>query len=206
MVSLSPTATRRLTGRRRVEILGAFGAGKSTIAASLARRSYVVLAEQHEQNIYWGKADATEITGYLAYDLGFLLQHAYLAASHAVTRPQNVGICDWSFVSDRLWASMRLDEDLSLYDAIHARIQERLGAPLGYLYLRQPTSVVVHRLLSRGREPEAALVQHVEAAVLRLETLVSSLPSAMVMPIDDNTSTGSIDAQIGKWIEESTCA
>jgi deoxyadenosine/deoxycytidine kinase len=185
MVTLAPPAKPEQSLGRRIEILGVFGSGKTTLARNLVTNSEHLLAEQHEQNPFWGAEKSNQTLGYLPYDLSFLMQHAQLVTSVSA---EEILFCDWSFESDRTWASMRLEHDFSAYDAVHQIIQQRLPSPIGYLYLKQPADVIVKRLELRGREPEKSLVEYVVAAMEQLEILVCSLPSSHVLEVTDDTS------------------
>lgn len=168
---------------KRVEILGVFGAGKTTLAKRIAASNSHHLAEDHDANPYWGLQKALQVTGYLPYDLNFLTQHAFLAA----TAPDDgISVCDWSFSTDRLWASMRLEKtELSAYDAAHEAIMSRLGPPFLYLYLRQPPEVIRCRLASRARQSEESFREHVNTAYVRLEELIAVLPVGLLRIVDD---------------------
>lgn len=199
VVTLSPIPSTTPTIRPRVEILGVFGSGKTTLAVRLADGVAEILAERHEQNPFWGNPKVINVTGYLAYDLSFLLQHAHLAAAPAAAEATEFGICDWALASDRLWASMRLGDDLAIYEAVYQTLLERIGPPIGHLYLRQPSSLIMSRLHGRGREPEAKLAEYVEAAVNRLDDLVGTLPGERVLTVDDDPDPGTFRAAIGRW-------
>ena len=67
MVTLS-TPTPVSPTLKRIEILGVFGAGKSTLATRIAESSKHHLAEDHEANPYWGLQRTLQVTGYLPYD------------------------------------------------------------------------------------------------------------------------------------------
>src|SRR5947209_101410 len=112
VVSLQPAKKRR-RARPRVEILGVFGSGKTTLAARLCAAVGTPLPEDHRLNPFWGQEDPIEIAGGLGYELFFLLQHGRLAAEPWNSEPLALGLCDWSFA-----ASMRLKRELEVYDAV----------------------------------------------------------------------------------------
>lgn len=204
MVTLVPTPTNVHTQQRRVEILGVFGAGKTTLAKRLALDEVKVLAERHDQNPFWGDSFVNERLGYLAYDLAFLLQHVHLAATLVSPGPEDVFICDWSLASDWLWASMRLGSDLMPYEGVHRVLLDRLGPPIGYLYLRQPAEVILERLLKRGREPEAGFVDYIASVVTRLDEFVRSLPADRVVTAGDDAQPEELQAWVKRWREMRT--
>lgn len=198
MVTLAPQATPELITGRRIEILGVFGSGKTTLAKKLVAESeepQPLLAEQHEQNPFWGAERQNQILGYLAYDLSFLMQHAHLVAS---INSQEIHFCDWSFRSDRVWASMRLDQEFSIYDAVHKAIQQRLPSPLGYLYLKQPVELIARRLGLRGRAAERSFLDYVKAAAEQLDEFARTLPSDQIMEVTDDVSL----SEICTWLEK----
>lgn len=196
MVTLAPKATPEHLSGRRIEILGVFGSGKTTLARRLTTDLQLLLAEQHEQNPFWGAERPNQILGYLAYDLSFLMQHAHLVAGATA---EEIYFCDWSFKSDRIWASMRLDRDFSAYDAVYQIIQKRLPLPLGYLYLKQPAEVIVERLGIRGRVPEQSFIDYVQTAVEEMDKLICTIPTAEVLEVGDDTQLDEILA----WLEKS---
>lgn len=183
MVTLTTPALARWHTHRRVEILGVFGSGKTTLARQIAESDAHHLAENHAANPYWGRQDTVQVIGYLPYDLTFLTQHAFLVA----TAPEDgVAVCDWSFNTDRLWASMRLGrEELASYEAAYAAILARLGPPALYLYLRQPPEVIRYRLAKRARQSEEAFREHVDSAYVRIEQLVAGLPATQLHVVGD---------------------
>jgi deoxyadenosine/deoxycytidine kinase len=198
MVTLAPQATPELITGRRIEILGVFGSGKTTLAKKLVAESeepQPLLAEQHEQNPFWGAERQNQILGYLAYDLSFLMQHAHLVASIS---SQGIHFCDWSFRSDRVWASMRLDQEFSVYDAVYKAIQQRLPSPLGYLYLKQPVELIATRLGLRGRAAERSFLDYVKAAAEQLDEFARTLPSDQIMEVTDDVSL----SEICTWLEK----
>lgn len=182
----------------RVEILGLFGSGKTTLAKRLTRRGCTHLAEDHALNPFWGDDRILSISGQLPYDLSFLLQHWHAAARRPLDA-ESVGICDWSFVTDRLWASMRDEGDMDVYDAAHRRCLKRMGDPIGYLYLRHSIDVVASRLAKRGREVEAPLLQTLSEAFAQLERIADSFRPSSVIVCDDFFSADDLDRAIEGW-------
>ena len=196
MVTLAPALKIPLAPKPRVEILGVFGSGKTTLGHRLAGEGRLLLAEDHEQNPFWGSEQVNLALGYLAYDLAFLLQHARLVANAPTV---GLLVCDWSLASDRLWASMRLGGDLAAYESVHSAINSRVGEPEGYLYLRQPVDEIVSRLGRRGRLPEAAFLAHVRTAAEQLEEFVDALPAKKVLAVGDAVEF----EQVSAWLRQS---
>lgn len=203
MITLAAPPCRARALTPRVEILGAFGSGKTTLAQQLAiHAQFRLLPEDHSKNPFWGHSRAIEATGYLPYDLSFLIDHVHLATALQPEPAGTVGICDWSFATDRLWASMRLGVDLPAYDNVHSILLDRVGPPIGYLYLRQPAHVVVERVRLRGRGQEAAFAEYVTAATASVEELAMTLPLPQVQIVGDDDISLALD-RIRNWLRES---
>ncbi len=203
MVTLAPQPTKWSAPNRRIEILGVFGAGKTTLAKRLMSIESRILAERHELNCFWGNDQANGALGYLAYDLSFLLQHVHLLATSIATGLEDFVVCDWSLASDRLWASMRLETDLAAYEAVHRAVLAKVGPPIGYLYLQQPVGVIVQRLAARGRQPEASFVGEVAAAVAKLDEVVRSLPADRFVTVGDDARPDELLEWVTHWREAS---
>jgi deoxyadenosine/deoxycytidine kinase len=178
--------------QQRIEVLGVFGSGKTTLAKKLAHGQFSPALEDHEKNPFWADTLVNQAVGYLPYDLSFLVQHANLALSIASATDTTL-LCDWSFASDRLWASMRLGAEFSVYDAAYQSILRHLSPTVGYLYLRQPVDVIVERIRSRGRNTETSFLNAVPKAVAALEQLARELPRDRVFVVSDNTQTRELE-------------
>lgn len=186
MVSLAPTSISVHGRTPRIEILGVFGSGKSTLAATLASTSSLeCLPEDHSKNPFWGQANAIRRAGQLPYDLSFMIQHAYLAAS-SLRSGSSAGICDWSFATDRLWASMRLEHDIAIYSAAQDAVLERVGAACGYLYLKQPAELIMERIRGRGRVQESEFHNFIERAVSAVDLIANQLPKDKLQIVGDD--------------------
>ena len=188
MVSLAPSSIVEHGRIPRIEILGVFGSGKSTLAAKLATTSTLQhLPEDHSKNLSWGRAEAIERAGHLPYDLSFMIQYAYLAAD-GLREGATTVICDWSFATDRLWASMRLGHDSQIYDAVQDAILDRVAAAHGYLYLKQSINLIIERISVRDRAPESVFNRFVEKAVLAVDSLADQIPEHQLqVVVDDDT-------------------
>ena len=197
--SLPPS---RLGSYPRIEILGVFGSGKTTLARQLADNQGSLLLEQHEHNIYWQSPNANAVAGFLAYELSFLLQHHYLAASQLASTDASVGICDWSFESDQLWACMRLSkEDLHIYESVHRKLVGSLEPPIAYVYLCPSIETITARLKLRNRAGEKFEISELTQAAKSLEEMVHALPSAKVIRMDDEINIVDVQSQFQFWLK-----
>jgi deoxyadenosine/deoxycytidine kinase len=205
MVTLLRHPQRQAMLCSRIEILGVFGSGKTTLAQHLSNGRESLMLERHEHNVYWNTPGANAATGFLAYDLSFLLQHHYLAASCPSASYNGVALCDWSFASDDLWASMRLnDDDLDAYRTVHGALLKSVGPPLGYIHLRPPERTIAERLRLRNRAGENISTAEISDAADRLDELVQQLPSAKVMRVGDDADLVNIRNLFEHWLRGRT--
>lgn len=185
----------------RIEILGVPGSGKTTLARKLVTEGSKVLAEDHLANPFWSDEATNREIGFLAYDLTFLMQHIQLCTNMSPTTQNYFAICDWSFVSDRLWASTRLADDLCTYESVFTALVGRVPPPIGYLYLRQSVDTLVKRVSARGREPELKNLHAIPKAASSLEEVVSNLDPQQVFEVDDATEPEQLREYITRWTE-----
>ena len=142
----------------RFEILGVFGSGKTTLAKLVAENiNYFPKLEDHLLNPYWGQQALLESGGNLAYDLSFLIQHLHLVQS-SMHSTESCIICDWSFETDDLWASLRLDPDeLTSYRTTRSLLLRSVPSATGYIYLDIDPEEIYRRMQKRGRKPEISI-------------------------------------------------
>lgn len=183
----------------RFEILGVFGSGKTTIANSLSSSSSLVsMLEDHTLNPYWGKNKLLESGGSLAYDISFLVQHLHLIQCGMLEFPDRALICDWSFQTDQLWASLRLSgEKLTAYSGVFESFIGSLPRPRGYLYLSVDPFEIYDRIQKRGRTPELN-IDHatIKSAHEMVKRKVESLPREDVYVVGESVDSNDIMAFI----------
>jgi deoxyadenosine/deoxycytidine kinase len=202
MVKLSINSDFSVLESPRVELLGLFGAGKTTLARSLLNFNQVSLFEDHNRVHMWGNNSLNKKIGFLPYDVAFLLHHFEISTMNTTDGVTGLAICDWSFSSDLLWASLRLGSDFNTYQTLHSKLTSRVSKPLGYIYLRYPVELVHSRICKRARLPESGLaITELTHASEKLEILVKSLDPACLLIVDPNSKSVDISARILKWIE-----
>jgi len=181
---------------RRVEVIGVFGSGKTFLVNSLDSR-FKKIRERHTANRFWGRRSFQEASGFLAYDLDFLLDHYYLATR---TNTRNgIAVCDWSFVSDRVWALLRQGRDSAVYRKVHEELTDAIPEPIGYIFLDYPARLIHQRIQSRGRAPEATITaDDVVRAKKALSNAVEKLPSARVLTLK-TSDIRRAHRQVAEW-------
>lgn len=184
MVDLASARRRDWLSSGRVEILGVFASGKTTLAKNLATLDgFKLLPEDHRRIPFWGRPEFSESLGFLPHDLSFLLHHVSLLKASG--KKKELAICDWSFISDRLWASMRLDKQRDVYLRVFEELIPQLGDPVKYIYLRTPPGITIDRLRARGREPEKNFGNFVYQAFEALERAVDAIDRERLIVVED---------------------
>ena len=202
MVKLSENSDFSIVESPRIEMLGLFGAGKTTLAQSILNFNCVGLFEDHNRINMWGNTSLNKKVGFLPYDIGFLLHHFDLATNNTAYPTTGLAICDWSFLSDLLWASLRLGNDFSAYQIVYDKLVSRVAKPLGYIYLRYPIELVHTRIRKRARLPESELAMtELKHAYKKLETLIESLNPANLLIVDPKSNPIDISSRIREWAE-----
>jgi hypothetical protein len=199
MVSLTKVTPKPINQGSRFEILGVFGSGKTTLARHFTRKGGYGLFEDHEANPFWGKAAELDVAGYLPYDLGFLVGHAFLCADYSVNRSDTFGVSDWSFETDRLWASLRLGESAEEYAAVWRDVARQAGAAAGYVLLDVPPALIVERMRFRGRAPEADLYPFIESAAASVSSAAAGLPAEKLLILDGTRPLDSLAEEFEHW-------
>lgn len=204
MVTLTaPINFQKQRLRPRIEILGVFGSGKTTLAHELAPNEDSLLLENHEQNIFWKIPDASAVSGFLSYELSFLIQHQYLAASALKSTATDIAICDWSFESDRLWASMRLNKkEYAVYNSTYRKLISRVNPPMIYLHLCFAPSTIYARQLERNRVGEKFNMKEITKAANLLEKVALTLPKSKVIRVREQTDLATIKSAIDCHLRE----
>lgn len=138
----------------RIEICGAIGSGKTTLAKLLGQNAFEPIFEDFKQDPFWlpfyenpgAHAFETEIT--------FLLQHY-----HQVKRCNGANlVCDFSFTQDLAFAKIGLKgERLHLFRRVMNECMDELGPADLIIFLRCPPERLLTRIEHRGRPEEKNL-------------------------------------------------
>lgn len=141
----------------RIEIVGAIGVGKTTLARHLSEAlGYPVQSEIPELNPFWELAYAGEGDVQFEKDVSFLLSHGVQIRQSCSS---DVGlICDFSFYQDLAYARMgQSAADLKVYETVWHRGMDRCGPPDLVVDLHASATTALDRIYGRGRSAEQAL-------------------------------------------------
>ena len=142
---------------RHLVIEGTLGVGKTSLALRLAAHAGAdTLLEQPQDNPFLERFYADPAGHAFQAQLFFLVQRAHqlavLAQPGIFDRPI---VGDYLFDKDAIFARLNLDdEDLRLYDLIHAHLAPRLPAPDVVIWLRAGPQALLERIARRGRPME----------------------------------------------------
>ena len=203
MVRISPLDAKPKSFPPRVEILGLFGSGKSTLLQKLdVNRVVYALPEAHERIAAWGNDSFNEQLGFLPYDVAFLLQHVELAAASSMSALIN--LCDWSFVTDNLWARRRLNSaDYTVYKSLADAILARINTCAGYIYLRAEPETILLRLKHRARTAEASItLAEITEAVFELDSVVSRAKEMNIFTVCAERQLNEILPKAISWLKK----
>lgn len=145
-----------------ISIVGAVGAGKTTLAERLAEDlNAKLLREDYASNPFLAESHAGNPAMVLPCQLHFLLARvAQLSEAACLAGPSEgaLYISDHGFCQTRIWAQLQLSADeLAVYDAVEQQLAPRTRTPDVIVVLDAPVAVLQQRIASRGRGFESAL-------------------------------------------------
>jgi len=178
----------------RIEITGAIGSGKTTLANALAARfQWAIATEIPEQVPFWTDVYSEGVYQF-EKDLHFLLVHGVIIRERQAQARQPL-VCDFSFVQDMVYARLGqgADELAAYYSVFQHTVRQCAPADL-IIHLSCPTDVLLQRIALRGRPPE----QTITSSFLNnlsdaLEASVSAITSTPVMVVDSHALNFAID-------------
>ncbi|MDH4182394.1 MAG: deoxynucleoside kinase [Betaproteobacteria bacterium] len=150
-----------LAGKYRyVVVEGPIGAGKTSLARRLAERASAhPLLEQPEENPFLARFYRDAARYALPTQMFFLFQRVQqLAELKQLDMFQSVIVSDFLLEKDRLFARLTLaDDELRLYEQVHAQLKPGTAAPDLVIYLQAPPETLVERVNRRGNPIEAGI-------------------------------------------------
>lgn len=146
---------------RHIAIEGPIGAGKTALADRLGTRldATVVLEEGENPFLadFYGDRPGAALQAQLFYLLNRHRQQTMLRQTDLFTE---ITICDYLFDKDKIFAYLNLDDnELFIYQRLYDLLARDVPTPDLVLYLQTPTDVLLRRIHSRKRDPEAVALQ-----------------------------------------------
>jgi len=141
----------------RIEITGAIGAGKSSLAKLLLDHGYEVVFEEFKANPFW-RAFYTNPDKYnFETEITFVLQH-YHELKRKLEEANEIVAADFSFTQDLAYAVMGLNKtQLQIFRSIYNYIIKELGEPKLIIFMKCSSEGLLKRIKLRGREEEALI-------------------------------------------------
>jgi deoxyadenosine/deoxycytidine kinase len=146
---------------RHIAIEGPIGAGKTVLAERLGTRLDATLVLEETENPFLGDFYADRPGAALQAQLFYLLnrhrQQIQLRQSDLFSQ---ITLCDYLFDKDKIFAYLNLDDnELFIYQRLYDLLARDIPSPDLVVYLQTPTDVLLRRVHSRRRDPEAVALQ-----------------------------------------------
>jgi deoxyguanosine kinase len=171
-----------------ISIVGAVGAGKTTLAERLAADlGAKLLREDYASNPFLAESHAGNPAMVLPCQLHFLLARvAQLSeATRAAESEHSVFISDHGFCQTRIWAQLQLtSEELAVYDAVEQQLAPRVRTPDVIVVLDAPVAVLQQRIAGRGRAFESALTDDFLETLRAAHRGIVAPPGGRIIHID----------------------
>lgn len=173
-----------------IAIEGVIGVGKTTLARILAEYlPATMLLEVFEENPFLGDF-YTDRERYAFQTQIFFLISRYHQQHRVIpkTLAENRLVSDYFFDKDRLFAHLNLaNDELTMYDRVHAILSEQIPTPDLVVYLRADTDVLMQRIALRDRSYERNMDRdYIEALRRAYEGYLVEFRRAPVLIIDTN--------------------
>ncbi len=172
---------------RFIVVEGPIGVGKTSLARRIADSfGCELLLEGAEENPFLERFYQDPRNAALPTQLYFLMQRfRQMQELRQAGLFNPVRVADFLMEKDRLFAEATLDdEELMLYEQIHAHIAAEVPAPDLVIYLQAPVEVLMRRISQRGRSYErridTAYLQRLSEAYTRLFHNYAAAPVLIV--------------------------
>ena len=183
-----------------IEIIGAFGAGKSALAECLRDgATYEYVRDEFESNPFLKRFNADPLSCALGFGTTMLLMHADQIRTNA--DPAKNQVFDFSLVTNKAYAQMYQGFGLfseragAQYIELCQTVRDEAIKPVLRIYLDLAPEEQEARILKRGRENDAK-------PLFILQTLKAALDDA-VAGISDGIPLLRLDAKKYDWVNSS---
>src|SRR5450631_590203 len=146
---------------RYIAVEGAIGAGKTTLAERLGTRLDATLVLEEAENPFLVDFYADRPGAALQAQLFYLLsRHRQQTTLRQADLFSQIVISDYLFDKDKIFAYLNLDDnELFIYQRLFDLLARDVPAPDLVVYLQAPTDVLLRRMHTRRRDPEAVALQ-----------------------------------------------
>jgi deoxyguanosine kinase len=170
-----------------ISIVGAVGAGKTTLAERLALDlDAKLLREDYASNPFLTESHAGNPAMVLPCQLHFLLARVAQLSEAATDPPDHsLFIADHGFVQTRIWAHLQLTaEELAVYDSVEEKLAPRVRTPDVIVVLDAPVAVLQQRIAGRGRAFESTLTADFLETLRAAHRAIVAPPGCRLIHID----------------------
>ena len=146
---------------RHIAIEGPIGAGKTALAERLGTRLDATVVLDETDNPFLADFYADRPGASLQAQLFFLLnRHRQQLSLRQTDLFSQTTISDYVFDKDKIFAYLNLDDnELFIYQRLYDLLARDVPSPDLVVYLQTPTEVLLRRVHSRRRDPEAVALQ-----------------------------------------------
>jgi deoxyguanosine kinase len=146
---------------RHIAIEGPIGAGKTALAERLGTRLDATVVLEEAENPFLADFYADKAGAALQAQLFYLLnRHRQQAALRQADLFSQITIADYLFDKDKIFAYLNLDDnELFIYQQLYDLLARDVPPPDLVVFLQAPTEVLLRRVHTRRRDPEAVSLQ-----------------------------------------------
>ena len=146
---------------RHIAIEGPIGAGKTALAERLGVRLDATIVREETDNPFLVDFYADRAGASLQAQLFYLLtRHRQQDALRQADLFSQMTVADYLFDKDKIFAYLNLDDnELFIYQRLYDLLARDVPPPDLVIYLQAPTDVLLRRVHSRRRDPEAVALQ-----------------------------------------------
>ena len=146
---------------RHIAIEGPIGAGKTALAERLGTRLDATVVLEEGENPFLTDFYADRPGAALQAQLFYLLnRHRQQTLLRQTDLFSEATICDYLFDKDKIFAYLNLDDnELFIYQRLYDLLARDVPTPDLVVYLQTPTDILLRRIHSRKRDPEAVALQ-----------------------------------------------